>query len=86
MSVYFIEYPIRKLNLVEIKLESDHCFSEFQRHLILSETEISKKRLLTLTIVEMGCTLLKFFIILSARSPTERPMAQDVYPFSLITS
>lgn len=43
MSVYFIEYPIRKPNLIEIKLESDHCFSEFQRYLILSKTEIRKE-------------------------------------------
>ena len=32
----------------------------------------------TLIMVEIGCTRLRFFIILSAKSATDSPMAQDV--------
>lgn len=35
-------------------------------------------RAITLIMVEMGCTRLRFFMMLSAKSATERPMAQDV--------
>lgn len=40
----------------------------------------------TLTMVETGWILLMFLMMLSVRSATLRPMAQLVYPFSLITS
>lgn len=40
----------------------------------------------TLTIIETGCTLLRFFKIDPARSVTDSPIAQEVYPFSLIIS
>lgn len=68
---------MRKTELSLIELECYPCSQLRQSW---------QKGLLTLTTVEIGCTLLKFFIIVSARSATERPIAHDVYPFSLMTS